>query len=299
MSAAASLARVVELHPDPPTPVSYDTERPTQAQYMAFQRMFSYFNAKLFDGSLPEPMLTFSRKSKASGFFAPDRWSARDDEKRGVSEIAVNPDHLKSEPPVEIASTLVHEMAHLWQHTHGKPSRPGYHNNEWSSRMESIGLQPSATGEPGGRRVGQKMSDYPIPGGLFETAFGAMPDSWFFPFLSKGTEREKKPSTSDSSKSKFLCPTCGDIARGKPSLLISCIKCRVAFVRDGETRAGTGSQPAAEERQARSAPPTRSRAKLVSTMRLDEVRESVESNVQDAIARLRSGKPDVEPAANA
>ena len=34
--------------------------------------------------------------------------------------------------------------------------------------MESIGLMPSSTGEPGGKRTGDRMSDYPIPGGRFE-----------------------------------------------------------------------------------------------------------------------------------
>ncbi len=33
--------------------------------------------------------------------------------------------------------------------------------------MESIGLMPSSTGEPGGKRTGQKMADYPIEGGRF------------------------------------------------------------------------------------------------------------------------------------
>jgi len=33
--------------------------------------------------------------------------------------------------------------------------------------MESIGLMPSDTGEPGGKRTGQRMSDYPIEGGAF------------------------------------------------------------------------------------------------------------------------------------
>ncbi len=36
--------------------------------------------------------------------------------------------------------------------------------------MESLGLIPSDTGRPGGAKVGQKMSDYPAPGGLFESS---------------------------------------------------------------------------------------------------------------------------------
>jgi hypothetical protein len=33
--------------------------------------------------------------------------------------------------------------------------------------MEAVGLMPSTTGRPGGKKTGEKMSDYPIPGGRF------------------------------------------------------------------------------------------------------------------------------------
>jgi hypothetical protein len=42
----------------------------------------------------------------------------------------------------------VHEMAHVWQHAHGKPSRNGYHNKEWAAKMDERGLIPSDTHPP-------------------------------------------------------------------------------------------------------------------------------------------------------
>lgn len=36
--------------------------------------------------------------------------------------------------------------------------------------MEAIGLMPSETGQPGGKRTGQAMGDYVIAGGLFDQA---------------------------------------------------------------------------------------------------------------------------------
>ena len=36
--------------------------------------------------------------------------------------------------------------------------------------MKAIGLQPSVTGEPGGKEAGQKMNHYIIPGGAFDKA---------------------------------------------------------------------------------------------------------------------------------
>jgi len=65
--------------------------------------------------------------------------------------------------------TLVHEMAHCWQHCYGTPSRRAYHNREWADKMIGVGLMPSDTGQPGGKPVGQKMGDYPLPKGRFIT----------------------------------------------------------------------------------------------------------------------------------
>jgi hypothetical protein len=50
-----------------------------------------------------------------------------------------------------VASTLVDEVAHLWQSMHGKPGRRGYHNGEWPRKMDELGLTPSSIGEPGDR----------------------------------------------------------------------------------------------------------------------------------------------------
>ena len=33
--------------------------------------------------------------------------------------------------------------------------------------MDAVGLTPSNTGQPGGKRTGQHMADYPTPGGPF------------------------------------------------------------------------------------------------------------------------------------
>jgi predicted SprT family Zn-dependent metalloprotease len=60
--------------------------------------------------------------------------------------LALNPDGFISETDKQVCQTLVHEMTHVFQHVHGKPSARGYHNKEWAAKMKSIGLQPSSTG---------------------------------------------------------------------------------------------------------------------------------------------------------
>jgi SprT-like family len=135
---------------------SYDAiPDPTGDQLRAYRAAFDYFNERLFDGELSRCLLNFSRKSKRTrGFFAPNRWERGDGR---THEISLNPDFLKREPR-SVMSTLVHEMIHLWQEEFGTPSRTGYHIREWAGKMESLGLMPSHTGLPGGKRTGQTVS---------------------------------------------------------------------------------------------------------------------------------------------
>ena len=210
---------------------------PTTEQWDAYQRLYEYFNNKLFGGTLPSIILNFSRKANTCGFFSKDRWSRTDGAK--THEISINPVHLATDPFIQVCQTIAHEQAHLWQAEYGKTSRPGYHNQEWAAKMEEIGLMPSSTGQLGGDRVGQKMSDYVIEGGLFQTAYNAMPQALRLPWkaneatlppaaiqilnhltgqLTSGTAAEQKPK----SKVKYICPDCKAKAWGKPELKLIC-----------------------------------------------------------------------------
>lgn len=201
---------------------------PTAQQFGALQKMFDHFNGALFDGCLGQVMLNFSRHNpRTLGFFAPQRWEKGDEEPR-LSEISLNPSNLKGRSPKDIASTLVHEMAHAWQHQHGCPSRGGYHNQEWASLMGSIGLVPSDTGRPGGRRVGQRMSHYILDGGPFERAFDDMPGHWFLPFVCGEPASRRRPSPKNRSKTRYTCPSCSAHAWGKPGLELLCGPCLAA-----------------------------------------------------------------------
>lgn len=67
-------------------------------------------------------------------------------------------------------STLVHEMVHHWQHHFGTPSPSNPHNREWAAKMMTLGLHPSKTGLPGGKKTGRSVSHYILPEGLFVSA---------------------------------------------------------------------------------------------------------------------------------
>ena len=143
----------------------------TPAQYRAFQEAYDFFNAELFPGSLHHVLVTLQRHAKAQGYFSPDRFTART-EKAAAHELAMNPDSFTGRTDEEILSTLAHEMAHVWQQSHGTPPRRSYHDQQWAAKMKEIGLRPSDTGQVGGKETGQSVSHYIIPGGAYAPKYG-------------------------------------------------------------------------------------------------------------------------------
>jgi hypothetical protein len=138
---------------------------PTADLYGQLQWLADHFNRALFDGGLPSTVITVQRSAHTAGHFSESRW--RHVSGASISELALNPTYFASRPLIFLCQTIAHELCHLWQHIDGSASRHGYHNSAWATKMEIIGLMPSATGRPGGVRTGQKMSDYPITGGRF------------------------------------------------------------------------------------------------------------------------------------
>lgn len=141
---------------------------PTQQTYAELQQAYEHFNHALFDGRLPNCLITLQREKRSMGYFSSRRFA--DAEGNFTDEIAMNPAFFAVMPILETMQTLVHEMCHLWQFHFGKPGRGRYHNEEWARKMESIGLMPSSTGSPGGARTGERMSDYALEGGPFVNA---------------------------------------------------------------------------------------------------------------------------------
>jgi len=235
--------------------------RPTQELYEFFTRAYGYFNATLFGGGLAPCMITVQRQKGCMGLFYPERWITENAEK--CHELALNPTYFGAYRVVELFQTLVHEQCHLWQQEYGRPSRSGYHNREWSNKMASIGLMPSSTGEPGGKRTGQHMSDYPLSGGLFlqtcrQFVAGGGKLKWMDRYrvpdrphaesplrpLEESTDEQAllAPVTSlfhgvdadhwlsserptARNKIKYTCPGCGCNAWGKPGLRLRCEMC--------------------------------------------------------------------------
>lgn len=141
---------------------------PTHQTYAELQQAYTHFNHALFDGQLPNCLITLQREKRSMGYFSSRRFV--DAQGNFTDEIAMNPAFFAVVPILETMQTLVHEMCHLWQFHFGKPGRGRYHNEQWADKMEAIGLMPSSTGMPGGARTGERMADYALEGGRFVTA---------------------------------------------------------------------------------------------------------------------------------
>ncbi|RYY75442.1 MAG: zinc metalloprotease [Gammaproteobacteria bacterium] len=144
------------------------SEKPTSASYDALLEAYDYFNRSLFGGQLPPVLLTYHRQRKVMGYASIGRWV--NNKREYVDELAVNPEYFAKYPLMEICQTLCHEMVHIWQAHHGTPSRRGYHNAQWAQKMTLIGLMPSATGKPGGAKLGEWLMDYVLLDGAFHKA---------------------------------------------------------------------------------------------------------------------------------
>ncbi|MBB5061198.1 putative SprT family Zn-dependent metalloprotease [Granulicella aggregans] len=207
--------------------VSYDTSLAeptiTEREYQAFQAAYNFLNTELFAGSLPHVLVTFQRHANAKGYFAADRFEGRIDGAK-AHELAMNPDVFTSRTDELILSTLAHEMAHVWQQTHGTPPRRAYHDRQWAAKMKEIGLQPSTTGELGGKETGQSVTHYIIPGGAYSRAYANLAANGFqLNWQSRAFSQERKKKA--ASKTKYTCPACGTNAWAKPNTALICGEC--------------------------------------------------------------------------
>ena len=230
--------------------------------YGKLQKAFGYYNEHLFDGCLDNVIITTNNNGKALGYASNGHWFYGEE---AVDEISLCKKSFNNRTLVEILSTLVHEMCHVWQYQHGKPSRGGYHNKEWGVKMKEVGLHPSSTAQPGGKETGQRVSHYIVKGGAFINATIEMVKSGVFGEFSynvwsettkqwevekpqesvvvlfegfEGTDTAKEllqifpvipKSKKATGRTKYTCPSCNSNVWGKADLAITCTHCGVPY----------------------------------------------------------------------
>jgi len=210
-----------------------------QKLHECLDKAFDHFNQHLFENELVKCVLNFSRQRRVLGFFMPRAWGSTEIDISSIKEtstlpllvheISINPYYMRrnldSEESIkEIFSTLVHEMCHLWQEDYGakRPKNLKYHNKEWGEKMISVGLFPSHTGKPGGKKTGTSMSHYIVDDGNFERSYKSLSNEYKFPLLGLPNFSLKKISPKTKN---YNCYKCDTVVRGILGLEIICGNC--------------------------------------------------------------------------
>lgn len=198
---------------------------------------WDHFNARLYNGRLPDVVFSFVRKHNVPSHFTPNRFQRAD----GTfwHEVQVNPLLMGQRSLEQSLETLAYEATRVARYEFGGTNQRGgkgsngYHDKTFAKLMKRVGLYPSDTGLPGGTETGTKMSWFVIDGGLFDRARTALMDHGFtinwhdrLVFQNIGAtelDGEDKP-TPKKDRVKFSClhEDCGLNAWAKPTALIRC-----------------------------------------------------------------------------
>jgi predicted RNA-binding Zn-ribbon protein involved in translation (DUF1610 family) len=214
--------------------VSYDTTTPPMQTYEGLDRAYQFFNSELFDGILPPCLITMQRSRKAYGYFSSNRFANIDNLDQVAHEIALNPAYFLKETQTRVLSTLVHEMVHLWQFHFGKAGRGRYHNLQWARKMESVGLMASATGLPGGKKTGDRVSHYILDDGPYArvcASYLANEETLLFQdraYTAQAADEDaaiRERLQKAASKTRFSCPACGQNAWARRGAQLICAEC--------------------------------------------------------------------------
>jgi len=185
--------------------------------------------AELFDGKVPEVVLSFDVTDRRTlGHYHLRRNGL------GVRwAVNLNPVHF-ARPLYQVLATLLHELAHAWQHEHGTPSKPPHHNREFRDRCEAFGVPTDEGGHDLGVRNGTPFEDYCSRHGV---AFPAQSS----PENDSG-ERVGSPSPllpvppvkpKGSKMKKWTCPCGVNVRVAIARFDATCNRCGGRFVRVG------------------------------------------------------------------
>ena len=206
---------------------------PTVRMMRALEQAYEHFNASLFESELPPLFLNLSRSKKGvMGFFAPGAWRGAGE---SICELSLTPS-CTSLNVKDVFATLVHEMAHHWEHIQGiKPRSPGYHGKEWWSFMEKIGLPPAPQGKNGKSRL--KVFQTIKHDGAFAAAFNELPEDVRLPFVSvervAGAEG-KQTGSKQGKRARYECSgECGTTMRGPSGRALICGDCEAPYIETG------------------------------------------------------------------
>lgn len=177
---------------------------PTETLYSEINAAYRHFNRTLFNSELPECLITLQRSKGHLAMTSMYRFVRIEDSTAYTHELSINPSYFAASTPKHLLSNLVHEMVHMelaLKRGPGGAKTAGYHDKEWGGRMESIGLVPSDTAKPGGRKIGFRMLHYIKNDGPFDQAAQALLESgWMLTWIDRLAETFDPELMADSTE---------------------------------------------------------------------------------------------------
>lgn len=191
----------------------------------ALQAAFNAINRDFYNGELEKVIITVKEGKKKSAF----GWieTTKNWKQNGVDrhEINISADYIGERSVVQTITTLMHEMAHLYNLQNGikDTTRSGiYHNKEFKKTAESHGLKVEQVD-----KIGWSLTT-------------ATPETkkWIaenvpiksFGVYKKAKEKDPKSSRTKQSSRKYVCAKCGLIARLTKEAAIMCVDCKEVMI---------------------------------------------------------------------
>lgn len=183
---------------------------------------FNAINSHFYNGELEKPIITVKegKKKNAYGWIETSKnWIQGKTERY---EINISCDYIGERTVAETISTLMHEMAHLYniQNEIKDTSRAGiYHNTKFKETAEAHGLQISYN-----EHIGWSLTKLTLETEKWVDENINIKGFSVYKLtkekISKGTAKPKQ------SMRKLVCPSCGLIVRvTKPNVKLLCVEC--------------------------------------------------------------------------
>ena len=201
-----------------------------QRSIQYINRIFKAVNEEYFNGELETPTITIQSTVTAYGHISTSKvWKTEDG--RETYELNIAAEYL-SRPIENVVATLIHEASHLYNLMNGiEDCRGGYyHNKKFKKVAEEMGhLQIEQDPRYGWTVTSptEETLDFIIRNGFEDIQIHR---ETYLPLKgiggtsgNAGTTTTTKPRGSNSIK--WICPTCGNIARTTKDMNLICGDC--------------------------------------------------------------------------
>ena len=212
-------------------------EKCVEQSISELSRVFNELNNYYFDGELEEPVIIIQTGGKNSGvlgwFITKRIWTNRDTGELKY-EITVVAEYL-SRPVMEIVSTLLHEMVHLYctmNSIKDTSNGPVYHNKKYKAEAEKHGLEVEKHSKYGYAVTRANpdtisfLQGINIDGSAFNWVRNDKPSS--------EDGEEEKPKKKRKKPNKYVCNGCETEITSKKPVHATCIECNLPFEKISE-----------------------------------------------------------------